>query len=387
MSVDSSTSESEDEDYESERSPQPARLYTPAPSGSYPQPSPLRDEYRRSPSIAYSFASPPPESEEDDAVNSPQSQEDTDNEWDADFDDSEEDIDVDADAETQWESPGPRSPSAPIMDTSSLDVVVKQEDPQEALHPWDTFASVVPEESKIAEVLARASSGVYHVEAQGTSEVKTEPFDAWIWDMAYRDSTPDWFARSISTEPDALVQVKQEEFEFEPQFIERDSPSPLSPYSSVSSHSSNFFAAPSQDLLSVRRRSEFVWKDVELLGPEHVNPKEFDELHGSSRPSTVRARAKTSPALSSFSSFQAGLPTETSASSSKHAESPAPEAADQVETASQSIPLSVETLPAELSCATDSESTGAPVIHTCLPCTPAISATQVEGTDLLVAVM
>jgi hypothetical protein len=396
MSVDSSSSDDEDDltlDHaryqHSSQGPNPAL----GSAHSYGSPSrhysEMMDVSRRSPSTALSLASLPPESEEEDfyPIDLTMSQPDREpsaetDEWDADFDDS--DLDFDADAETQWESPGPRSPSAPLMNSHSADVVVKQEDVQDALHPWEDPNSIIP--ARLMEIVERAAAGLYDPGEYGRSPVKLETFGRPNWDRAYRSWTPDWFPQPLSMEPDAPV--KQEEVEFVTPLVsasERDAASPLSPYSSVSLPS-NPLTAPARDSVPTRRHSEFVWSDIELLGPEHVHAKDFDEWHGPSGSGTVRARSKTSPALPSFASKMT-IPIVGSAPKPSHSTPFAFSTLEPEPIDAQLHDDRPQGAPTELPPQAPSDPGGAHVVvvHTCQPCTPSVSATQVEGTCLLPA--
>jgi hypothetical protein len=319
----------------------------------------LQEVDRRSPSVAWSFATPPPESDEEDFLRLDIQHDDSSTGWDSEFD-----SDIEADGEsTQWESPGPWSP-APISNTLSEDVVVKQEEAQEALDSWDKLESAMSDSRVI----------------EPANEMKVEEFE----DRLFQIWPSDWLSRPMFMEPDSGVRVKQEEIEFETPLtavLEHDSPSPLSPYSSVSEHSSNFLASPSRDMLTIRRHSQSVWRDVELLGPEHVLANDFDEWQSPPRSGTVRARAKTFPTLPSFSPRQVPpIEESTNRSSDSRSSSISPftiETTPPPPPSSSSLP-GIPVAHSEI----DPEPSNVVVVHTCRPCTPAVTATQVEGQSI-----
>lgn len=343
--------------------------------------------FRRSPSIPFSVASPPPDSDDDDddfnmtgMRHSPAHTRRipaVDSDWDIDSDEEREEY------ATQFDSPGPRSPSAPLVH-SNLDVFVKQEPRdvegvQGMLDLWEPLDSN-SEGSKVAEVIAKAAADM-----QKPPTVKIEELESWGWDDSYES---DWFRPRPE---DENKEIKQEELEVESALISGDesvtsavgdddyaSPSPLSPTSGTFSMSGLSASAPS--ISTLRRHSELAWKDVELLGPDSVHLHEFEdgEWQPDQGSSTFRGRAKTQPSLPTFIAdrdFRFA-----STSSQVCVSPPASEADDPVpSTARPSAPspsVSSLTNPADAQAMIPSEPV---IVHTCQPCTLAITATQVEG--------
>ncbi|KAF8163008.1 hypothetical protein B0H34DRAFT_303935 [Crassisporium funariophilum] len=329
---------------------------------SYPSPSLYKDPYRRSPSIA----TPPPDSEDeaDDfhvtmtrLKDYPVEYVDTDMGWDAD--------DSEGDGETMWESPGPRSPSAPLM--LNADVVVKEEprDVQGMLDAWEDFDSSV----RVAEVIAAA-----------VHKVKVEPLDPWDWDSGVHSEWPS----------EDTTRVKQEDFAVDSLFP----PGPSSPISSLSSQFSAFSYSNSPSPGQTT---------------DNGTPELDEEFLHSTKYSTVRPRAKTVPAPAIF--FDAPTPTAPSSftlpppmpitrqTSSPGAREPSvPSTAlvtllqsmsvntSAVVSSSSSSTLNIPpptpcVSPLQTRCLPPSSSVPSVpkvVVHTCQPCTPAISATQIE---------
>ncbi|TFK26388.1 hypothetical protein FA15DRAFT_615866 [Coprinopsis marcescibilis] len=347
MAVDQSDPEPEPEESKNEEEeewrlpPYPRRsisipCYTPSYEGSYPQFPLYADDFRRSPSVG----SPPPESE--DEAN--------------DFhismtrttlpDYSSEDSE--SEGETQFESPGPRSPSAPFI-PASASITVKEEprDLQSMLDAWDDIDSGLMEPN------------VVQVEPHPLV-FKSEPSDVWDWD----------------SEP--TTRIKQEDLSFDSLF---PSSSPLS----TPSLSSTSRLTPDPFLSSSSSTSD------ELDASVHLFP---------SRASTVRVRSNTVPVISS----QQQTPTPIASSSSSVPPPPAlstrnnsisgtsPESATIQPFFSADIPPSITTLIQSMNslCTSavppsslllnpiSSSSANAVVVHTCPPCSPPISATQIE---------
>ncbi|TFK42883.1 hypothetical protein BDQ12DRAFT_644791 [Crucibulum laeve] len=399
MSVNSSDEESHKKDEEEPWSlpPYPRHsisipCYTPCSEAPYPpffteaSTSQLKDPFRRSPSIPYSIGSPPPESDEDEDFHVSMTAEDR--EWDA-------DLDSEGDGETMWESPGPRSPSAPLI-YPVAQVAVKEEprDVQGMLDAWEDFDSSIAD-AKVAEVIAQAAATVLDAEVLG--KVKVEALDTWDWDSNQRLSTsPEWGVSPMD-EP----MVKQEDLDIDSLFPASssfaDSSSPLSPISSLSSQFSAFSYADSP------------------LAHRGSHRYDEDDVPSTARPSTAsRPRAKTVPARSPF--FK---PTDSVASTSyslpptSHADSiaspldlvasesnsllPPPLSATQtlatliqsmsVHSPTTSTPPSFSPQPPP-ACVSPQETrckssfSSAPsdvvVVHTCQPCAPTITATQIE---------
>jgi hypothetical protein len=374
--------------------------YTPSIYGpshfSFPPPSRSNkpEDFRRSPSIPCSVASPPPDSEEEDddyhismtgtrrfstgRLRSPA----RDSFDDFDFD---SDAERDAETETQWESPGPRSPSAPIVPSNTPHVVVKQEpqDVQGMLEEWEDFDSTLTG-AKRPDVNADPW-------VESTSKIKVEEPENTGWDILFDNVTPEWFDQMMDLQ-DSAKSIKQEEEEATltsaPIPCAQALSSPLSPLSSVSSQSSSFFGGMSPDATTIRSSSELLWKDVELLGPDSIHPQEFEEgWQGcTSRSNTLRARAKTSPNLPAF------LPKPKPLSFAPPLQHPGPLPSVSDSTRTSTLPSALTrslaqlqdkpsgpSSPRQRSAGDDEHSDDVVVVHTCQPCTPTVSATQVEG--------
>ncbi|KAJ7219103.1 hypothetical protein GGX14DRAFT_590012 [Mycena pura] len=308
--------------------------YTPSidgPSYYYPQ-----TPYQRSSSVPYSVASPPPDSEDDNddyhismtgsrRVRSRALKVDQDSdwdEWDADADD-----DSEGDGETMWESPGPRSPSAP----AAAEVEVKQE-PRDPLDHWDSFDGF----------------------GLPSDHVKVELEDEWDWLAAGRPGSDD--IHHIKQEDDL------ESLSLSSSFDNFRDPGPSSPLSPLASSEPPLFSFESP-----RRASDPLWRESDT--PE----LELDRTGG-----MVRPRSKTVPSLSAFFSVPEPLArkrppplvTQTLASLIQSMSMNGPTA-----TTSSSHPPCIS--PQDTRC--DGWTAETVVVHTCVPCTPAISATQVEG--------
>ena len=355
MSVDSSDDESpltQEKEQEEPWSlpPYPRRsisipCYTPSFDGPYPFfPSPIQsnDPFRRSPS-AGSIGSPPPDSEDeadDFHITMTRAGTFSDGRADADLDSD----DSEADRETQWESPGPRSPSAPLI-SSPNHVTVKEEprDVQGMLEAWEDFDSTVAD-AKVAEVFSQAAGSV-------DMTIKPETFDLWDWDSSQDISTAEW---AIS--PHDSAPVKHEDFGVDALFPDTSSPPVLS----------HFFQSPS------------------------TFPSEF-QRHDETRYATLRPRSKTVPAPSRS---QADPPharlTPSTCESSTSLPSTAHSLASLIQCMSMNSTTSVAprqipsppppcVSPHETRCIGSSSTSPVVVVHTCQPCTPAISATQIEG--------
>ncbi|KAL0947119.1 hypothetical protein HGRIS_013252 [Hohenbuehelia grisea] len=275
------------------------------------------------------------------------------NEWD-------HEADSEGDGETHWESPGPRSPSAPILLNNPIsDIAVKQEprDVQSILDTWDDVHSLYPTTSE---------------------PVKLEPMPCWGWD----EGSSEWFpSLSDDTEsphsPGILpLAIKQEEIDFESLLA----PSPASTPDSTFSLEA---AEPSQH----RRYSE-----------AHVDRPLGDVIHDDNDFATIRRRSRTVPAPSFHPSssppqvLRLEMPPSTPQASqssvtgsSEALQSPTlASLASLIQTMSMSSPTAVS--PAALLRPPPSSSTtgvaDGVVVHTCQPCTPAVHATHVEATPV-----
>ncbi|KAJ7470575.1 hypothetical protein FB451DRAFT_1340031 [Mycena latifolia] len=327
--------------------------YTPSVDGPSTYFHPPQTPYQRSSSVPHSVASLPPDSEEDDddyhismtggrrssigRFSTPAKVESDWDQWDAD--------DSEGDGETMWESPGPRSPSAPVL----AEIAVKQE-PRDLLDSWDDFGS----------------------DARLASDVKVESIDAWNWHSSYTYAGRTW------GDEDDLIKQEDDLDSLSSSFDNfRDPvPGPSSPLSPLAP-SNRFF-----DFDSPRRVSDPTWRDSDT--PE----LESEWLDNTSQFNTVRPRAKTVPSLSSFFS----APGPFVAPAPPHAVRPDPPLlvtqtlASLIQTMSMNSPTSVSPpvafqppciSPQDTRC--NGWSSDMVVVHTCLPCTPAISATQIEG--------
>ncbi|KAF8964659.1 hypothetical protein BDZ97DRAFT_1904331 [Flammula alnicola] len=365
MSADSSNDESQTaklnkEDEEEEPwslPPYPRRsisipCYTPATEyyPTYPSPTPYKEPFRRSPSVP--FATPPPDSDDeaDDfhvtmaRIKDYSDQEDDhDIGWDA-------DLDSEGEGETVWESPGPRSPSAPLIQPTQVAVKEEPRDVQGMLAAWEDFDT----NHAVAEVLSKA------LEVDARPKVKLEPLDPWDWDANH----------AVEWASEETARVKQEDFAVDSLFP----PSPLSPLSSLASQ----FAA-------------FSYSDTQ---PGSEADDDLSRIYP-----TVRPRARTVPAPSPFlptasssSSLSPPPLTRQSVSSSSSREPSVPSTA--LVTLLQSMSVDTSTtescsnfaLPPPTPCVSPLQTRCQPtfsqnrpvVVTTCQPCKPAISATQIE---------
>ncbi|KAF7777470.1 hypothetical protein Agabi119p4_3542 [Agaricus bisporus var. burnettii] len=186
-------------------------------------PSSNRESFRRSPSAACSISSPPPESEEEEeddiqiSMTGPRhdyygfsdDEDEDDDDW-----DEEGEVDSDADGETLWESPGPRSPSAPSLMPPLPDTRVKEEprDLQEMLDAWDHFDSHL-REARMAEFLAQATAslnpGAIASSAVVPSTVKVESQEPWDWQVPF-GQRQEW---EIELD-EQTIRIKQEDLDF-----------------------------------------------------------------------------------------------------------------------------------------------------------------------------
>ncbi|KAG5644991.1 hypothetical protein DXG03_007268 [Asterophora parasitica] len=368
--------------------------YTPSTDEPYPQvhwPAASSDPYRRSPS-AYSVGSPPPDSEDEDDdfhitmtgarrhSTLPSHPADID-EWDAD--------DSDADADYA-ESPGPRSPSAPVM---LPEVAVKEEptDVQGIVAAWDDFDDSLAG-AKVAEVIAQAAA------ASIETRIKSEPFDSWSWESASHD----W---PLGAESELGTRVKQEDIDLDnsfypslhTQFALRP-PFPVSPLSQLPGLS--YSDSPSPEGSSMHDMDMDAADQYATLRPPARNqPK---SLSFPTTPPPTSAHSIKSLSLPLSSSPAAFTPAPTPAPSSQPLLAPTPQHSQSLASLIQSITINSPIAPIAPSapttaiapfsllmsppptCISPHQTHGNPlsdvvVVHTCQPCTPAISATQIEG--------
>jgi len=316
--------------------------YTPSVESSYYStydlpPSKYRDPFRRSPSVPFSVATPPPESEDElDSYHLSmkmmkriseqhgEEEEEDDLGWEA-------DLDSEGEGETILESPGPRSPSAPLVKEEPSDV-------QRMLDAWEGFDSNIAERSKAEEE---------------NRTIKVEMPDPWSWD------------RSDVWPSEDVVGIKQEDFGL---FDSLLNPS-VSPISSLSS-----------------QFSTFSWSDAS--SPPHEDNQ--DENYATLRP---RANTVAQTSLtSSKSNSPLPVPLVRHSLSSSVVATPLPSTVLVTLLQSMSVnggyPISASApqpcvSPLQTRCV-PSPSSGTPsaekvVVHTCQPCYPAISATHMEG--------
>lgn len=345
--------------------------YTPSVESSYYStydlpPSKYRDPFRRSPSVPFSVATPPPESEDElDSVRVTMKMMKRISEQHGDEDEEDDlgweaDLDSEGEGETIFESPGPRSPSAPIVKEEPRDV-------QGMLDAWEGFDSNVAEQSK------------------EDRTIKVETPDPWIWDRS--DASHPWNSEDA-------VGIKQEDFGLFDSLL-NPSTTPLSPISSLSS-----------------QFSSFSWSDASSPPHEATTDVQDEKKRDYS---TIRPRARTVPspfAQPSYTSSKSNSPfpapsvpsvrhslSSGSSNSSKSsiAALAAPLPSPVLVTLLQSMsvngtyPISTSIASAPQPCVSPlqtrcvpSPSTGAPpaekvVVHTCQPCHPAITATHMEG--------
>ena len=245
---------------------------------------------RRSPSVPYSAlsGSPPPDSEEEDedfhitmtgarslsldCLHTPS--EDDGSAWEDDFFGE-----LDADAETQWESPGPRSPSAQLDE----DVVVKEEptDVRGLLDAWEHLDNAATE-LKVIDIVAQAAAAERRAE-----QASSDDFATWSWPSMY---------------PEEFVRVKQEDDET-PLFFSDPAPpceslSPIVPFDPCESPVDE----RALNLHTMSPAYEPHWRDVELLGPDSVKPHDLDDgawhEYRVTRAAAAAASSPPSPTLS-----------------------------------------------------------------------------------------
>lgn len=353
--------------------------YTPCTEGpSFPSSFAQDDRNRRSPSVSYSITSFPPDSEDDDddfhitmtgaRRNSSVSHvHDVDEDWDA-------DLDSEGENETMWESPGPRSPSAPLM----LPQVVVKEEPtnlQGMLDAWEDFDCGVVG-AKVVKVIAKAAACALDVESK--EKVKTEARDAWSWDPNYTEPIPEWH---LPFEGDLDTPIKQEDVDVDSTAFFHSDLFPKFTYSSPISATSplpGLSYSPSPSPESPRDDGE--WTDSggrSICGPAKTLPSSL--LPGSSSilsPSPIDSYGplKSLPHL-------LPLPTRSISHS----------LATLIQSMSMNSPTAVapSSLLVHPPCISplDTHCKGASfpdtvVVQTCQPCTPPINATQIEGSFL-----
>ena len=257
-------------------------VYTPSLEDIYPElftpvtPMPL---HRRSSSITNSIASPPPDSDDDDYDPTNRScrrqsgsnlRRPDDEGFDSDFD-----TDLDFEGDARDESPGPRSPSAPVDDG----VVIKVETSDSALWGnWDDQN--------------RSSSVGGSSAATPSSAYLKEELDSWSWNEFNNFGIHD--PPQLPNSPDTFL-IKHEDVDSAAAATCLDDDvTLLGPLSAVEPSSSLDFPS----LLEERKQSANIWKDVELLGPDSLRLQDFDEGDWPNvRLSPHRPRAYTVPSV------------------------------------------------------------------------------------------
>ncbi|THH09484.1 hypothetical protein EW146_g8675 [Bondarzewia mesenterica] len=357
--------------------------------------------FRRSPSVPYSVASPPPDSDDDDdhglspiphprrhpsapPQRSSWYEEEDDMDWD---EDDEEDED-----EPEVSGSGLVASSGHFEDS----VFVKQEpcdDIRRVLDEWDDVDSG---SLKVMEVVTQAAAGM----GSSSPIVKVEELDTWELD-GHDALSP------IGYDPvgeDEAFHIKNEEDLFVPSLITGQAStfiftdeddiicgSPLTPLSA----STPVSEIGEMRWATLRRPSELMWKDAELLGPDSIHPHELEEglwdskkaksriVDGpvpsrevSEAPSDLTPPPDTPSAESDDT--QDDVPSTPPPFSSPLPSWSSPESAPDFAALSSSASrpaLRNQKQPSPQERSEDEEV----VVYTCEPCTPAISATQVEG--------
>lgn len=377
--------------------------------------------YFRSPSLTHSISSPPPESDDDEEEDDDDEGDDDDGEEDegeeeSDLEEEEESdleevffthsthnfysfsedqgqdwdgegpVDSEADGDTLWESPGPRSPSASFPETK-----VKEEptDVQSMLDAWDHFDSSVAD-AKVVQVIAQAAAVLNPNTIPGstaaTSPVKIESLDPWDWEPPGVPHHQQEWTLGMAEE---TIQIKQEELDlgFDSLFpglgkwqdqdsqyrdtvTQRAKTAPLSHASTLfPDSSSSSSATPSP------------------LSPRVATPMEPISTTSSSLPlppgliqliQVLSVQSPTTPTVNGFS--QPHDPPVQSLIPPPPVSIP-PSSLVLVSTSStfpvQQPCVSPQTIKSfSIACKEDAEGI---VVHTCQPCNPPISATQIEG--------
>lgn len=397
LSSESSSSEESDEDVNMQLSspdvpwslpPYPRRSTTvPSYAPTYDDTSCTRfpgANARRSPSVPYS-ASPPPDSDR-----------------------GELDLNFDAETEFDWDSSS-ISIASPIIPLGSIDEAdsehareVKQEpqDVRDMLDLWEDVDCTPPNPSTVSSATVKLPP----------DDMKTDEFEFWEWEFenswsgaahAHEDMCNTEIKIEVG-EPrnlSALLSLPGASYSPGPGF-------PVSPCSSFTPSSSSFHSSvsPASDVstdssfrwpmplsppLSPPYSSVFTpcspahvscadgaltWQDTELLGPDSVHPKEFDEgwtdsakgLNGRC-PHSARPHAKSLP---------------------RRAASTSPERECQVLARTEAAPQDTATTDARPAAPSSrGVVSDAVVVHTCQPCIPSIVATQVEGISVYQTVL
>ena len=394
MSVDSESSSDEDEDDESMRDSPSSEM----PYLSLPVDSPIA--YRRSPSVPFSVASPPPDSEDDfDYVNSisafrrypsmplrgaPWDDDDDDMDWD-DEDEDEEELELGG-------SSLPRIASSSHFDDGGF---VKQEpcdDMRRVLDEWEHLDNGF-DSMKVMEVVTQAAAGL----EVSSNMVKVEESDHWEYDSHDAPSpTPfdlpgddETYHVPLKEEAHTPSLIMGYSSTFSPDDDGLICGSPLTPLSVVSPISE----IGEMRWATMRRPSELMWKDAELLGPDSIPPHELEEGDWDSK----KSRSQTLDPVPSIRAVS-----EAPSDMSPFPDTPSAESDDTQDevpptppTFASPLPLWRPSQPTLSSSRADVGPRPSPsleqkgvqtdvvVVDTCEPCSPAVTATQVEGMTLL----
>ncbi|KAH7889748.1 hypothetical protein F5I97DRAFT_1924265 [Phlebopus sp. FC_14] len=353
--------------------------YTPAcddrlhPFAALPRSHVPNDERRRSPSVPCS-ASPPPDSDRDG-------------------------LDVDADSDLGWDPSILVSPAvAPNVECSDDQHAVKQEplDVRDMLDAWENLDCAPTNPSTVSSATVKLPS---------TDDIKLEELELWEWEFEsgwagasrlHEDVNTDVkieFGESVDLGPLSLVARVPPEHAFSvspcspftsstSSILSRSSPtsdsgvgsftfacpcpSPLSPSAPSTCMYPSSVRLPVSPVQAARKDSALTWKDVELLGPDTVHPQEFEDGWIDEALSRLEPRMQL-PRIS-----------EESVTTTRPHESP-----DERRRTSLAEAQDVSSLTgapgARPVVPNDTAASDVVVVHTCQPCIPAISATQVEG--------
>ena len=368
--------------------------------------SPHSPLYHRSPSLAPSVSSLPPESDDEEDDGDSDDDDEENNKEDEDEEEESEEVSVtysthnfysfsedqdqddwddEVDGDTLWESPGPRSPSASLPETK-----IKEEptDVQGMLDAWDHFDSSVAD-AKVVQVIARAAAvlnpDTIHGSATVTSPVKVESLDPWAWEPP---QVPQEWTLGLAEE---TIQIKQEELDlgFDSLFpglgdwqdryrntvkeqVKTSPPShalTLFPDSSSSSSAASSSAAPSplspcvtapvESISTTSPSLSFSPGLVQLIQALSVHSPTTPTVNGFSQPHESQVHPSIAPPPASIPPSSLVLvPTSPFIPAQRPCISP------QI---IKSCPIARKD---------DAEGI---VVHTCQPCNPPISATQIEG--------
>ena len=371
-------------------------LLPPPPPGFHSHPGGCR----RSPSVPYSVfsGSPPPESEPEDedfhaimtgAQRSPSGR--LRSPVDEDDFASDDDFlgDFDLETETQWESPGPRSPSVQIED----DVIVKEEptDVSGLLDAWEHQESRATER-KVIDIVAQAAA-----EEREAEQSALDDFALWRWPSLHTE------------EPEHIKQEDVETSLFFPDDHRSPPPESLSPLVPFDPCESPIEECPLH-IHRPPRAFEMQWRDVEILGPDSVKPRDLDdgawhEYRGaravspeesmespSPEPSTAAvASPSSSPKLTrhTLTPLDMQSPSDTFLRPGRNTSITSPTLITSLTSLSIQSTQTMASTASSLAVAPQGSQrtmqshaiseVDLPVIHTVLPCTPALTATMFEG--------